>query len=526
MKKTLLITLFTIFSLLTAKADDYSGVCGDNMTWKLDTLTNTLIISGEGMMYNYKCVNYENTAPWAEHSKKILNINIGDSVTYIGSNAFLYCNKATSVTIGNSVNKIGTQAFACCEKLQTLDFPNSLIYLGEQAIYNCRALKSLHITKNIKTICDNCFMFCDFDTITVDEENQYFDSRDNCNAVIKKSSNTLIVGCKNTVIPNSVVTIYQEVFRFNNSLKSIEIPNSVVTIQNLAFGECENLKTVTFGNSLRNIENYAFIGCESLESIYLPKNVAKVGEWVFSRCTNLKSIEVDPENATFDSRNNCNALIKTSTGCLFVGCNNTVLPNDIKSIGSSAFSHCDGITSVTIPDSVTSIGYCSYASCDNLEYLYLPKSLKMIDEQAFDYCRKLKTVYCLAEVPPTCKANAFSRIYYDATLYVPFGCAQAYKEANGWSEFANIVELPEDYGIDENPKIEISIFPNPATNFVNINCENINNIQIFSADGKMIKNISAQSDEIQVDMNDMSSGEYFFMIETKEGTITRKVVKN
>jgi len=87
------------------------------------------------------------------------------------------------------------------------------------------------------------------------------------------------------------------------------------------------------------------------------------------------------------------------------------------------------------------------------------------------------------------------------------------------------VELPEGYGIDENSNISVSIFPNPATNFVNINCENIKNIQIFSADGKMIKNISTQNDDFQIDMSDMPSGEYFFMIETKEGTITRKVVK-
>lgn len=79
--------------------------------------------------------------------------------------------------------------------------------------------------------------------------------------------------------------------------------------------------------------------------------------------------------------------------------------------------------------------------------------------------------------------------------------------------------------IDESPAIEMSVFPNPASDFVNINCGKIRSVQVFSIDGKMIRNISVQSDEIQVDMNNLPYGTYLFIIGTETGTTTRKIIK-
>ena len=146
------------------------------------------------------------------------------------------------------------------------------------------------------------------------------------------------------------------------------------------------------------------------------------------------------------------------------------------------------------------------------------------------YCSSLETVICLATTPPKTEHDMYGAVfssstYESATLYVPFGCSQAYANAYDWKQFTHIEELPEHTDIDESPAIEVSVFPNPASDFVNISCGKIRSVQVFSIDGKMIRNISVQSDEIQVDMSNLPDGTYLFIIGTETGTTTRKIIK-
>lgn len=524
MKKTLL-TLFAIFAMaFSAKADWYEGECGENLIWQLNTETVTLTINGSGDMYNFAV----GASPWFSYSDYLEYVNIGDSVTSIGNKAFHECTSIKSVHIGNSVTFIGEFAFAGCSRLHKVHISDSVKAIKKCAFEYCESLRDITIPKSVEEIQRDVFYESNkLESIVVDPENEKFDSRDNCNGIVLTKSDKLIIACKKTVVPNTVKIVGFGSFA-DIDIESVDIPNSVKRIEGGAFWCCDKLKHLTLGDSLEIIENGGISSCDQIEEIYIPKSLISIGIQPFYSCNGLKSLIVDPENEIFDSRENCNAIIVTETNELVKGCDNTVLPTSIRSIGREAFLGCEGIQSVVIPDSVTSIGYNAYYSCSNLDSLVLPAALKTIGSSAFCGCGRIKTIHCFATTPPECADNAFSSMYsiYDnAILYVPFGCVKAYKEAEIWKDFWNIVELPEDYSVNENQALAVSIFPNPATVFVNINCENMTNIDIFTMDGKLANRIVAQSDEIQVDMNMLPVGTYFFRIETKEGFITRKIVK-
>ena len=158
--------------------------------------------------------------------------------------------------------------------------------------------------------------------------NAVYDSRDNCNAIIETSSNKLILGSRNTIIPNTVTTIGKEAF-YTINIANITIPNSVTTIEARAFS------------------------ASKLTSLSIPSSVITIGEDAFMR-NPLENITVDPDNSVYDSRNNCNAVIETSSNKLIQGSRSAIIPNTITALGNYSFDSL-GITSITIPDSVTMI---------------------------------------------------------------------------------------------------------------------------------------------------------------------------
>ena len=200
-----------------------------------------------------------------------------------------------------------------------------------------------------------------------------------------------------------------------------------------------------------------------MTSVTIPNSITSIGKYAFSRCYGLTSLVVDKNNGTYDSRNNCNAIIETSMNNLVVGCNNTTIPNSVTFIGNNAFGGCSGLTSVTIPNSVYSIGVSAFADCSGLTSIVIPNSVTSIGSSAFSgcsgltsvtignsvtsigkyafcYCSRLTKLVSLAVEPPTCGIGAFE--YVDKTtcqLLVPEESINKYKTADQWKEFLNIL---------------------------------------------------------------------------------------
>ena len=151
------------------------------------------------------------------------------------------------------------------------------------------------------------------------------------------------------------------------------------------------LQQIILPNSLEDLENEVFSECEKLERIYIQAGEEFIGKKVLSGCPNLKEITVDPNNPYFDSRENCNAIIDSKTGKLIIGCNVTVIPNSVTSIGENAFLG-SGIESITIPESVTEIGESAFEKCLSLKIVTLPSSVTSINDRAFYDCMELSSM--------------------------------------------------------------------------------------------------------------------------------------
>ena len=207
-------------------------------------------------------------------------------------------------------------------------------------------------------------------------------------------------------IPSSVTSIGNSTFMNCYSLTSVTIPDSVTSIGSNAFMYCSGLTSVIIPDSVTSIGNYAFQNCRSLTSVIIPNSVTSIGNMVFASCKNLTSI---------------------------------VIPNSVTSIGDTAFGSCSSLTSVTIPDSVTSLGNGAFYQCSGLTSITIPNSVTSIGSTAFQYCSGLTSVIIDAETPPTLDSSAFDNTN-DCPIYVPSESVNTYKQASGWSSYANRIQ--------------------------------------------------------------------------------------
>ena len=382
------------------------------------------------------------------------------------------------------------------------------------------------------------------------------------NYAVTVIGNTAFMYCfylTSLTLPNSVTTIEEGAFAYCSGFTGdLMIPNSVVTIEPSAFFTCYAFDgDLIIGNSVSTIGAWAFNSCDGLTGVLnIPSNVASIGEDAFVYCK-FDGIVVDPENPNYDSRNDCNAIIATSTNELTTGCKNTVIPNTVTTIGNNAFKGITGMTSIEIPDSVVSIGNNAFATCFDLTGdLVIPNSVTHIGESAFFQCEGLNgklvigesvsyigdwafrkcshisEAVSLATTPATLGTDLGGMVFAEfgvPVLTVPCGCIEVYQNSAWYDPYGMVgfYEFIEDCtAIAEVESVVSMVYPNPTYGKVTIEAEDIQNITIFNILGEKVFEGSADDDPFEYDFSNQSTGMYLIKVETAKGVeITRVTVR-
>ncbi len=220
------------------------------------------------------------------------------------------------------------------------------------------------------------------------------------------------------IIPDRVIAIGNSAFNNCSGLTSVIIPNSITSIGNYAFHTCTSLTSVTIPDSVTSIGDIAFYRCNSLTSVTIPKSVTKIDNGIFSSCDKLEYFY-----GKFASKDNRCLIVGNTLNTYAAGStlSSYTIPEYITVIGPNAFQHNDYITSITITEGVTEIGVLAFAHCGNLA-----------------------SVFCKPTTPPSIKVNPYtSGVFYgnasDRKIYVPRESVDAYKVADGWSDYADSI---------------------------------------------------------------------------------------
>lgn len=145
--------------------------------------------------------------------------------------------------------------------------------------------------------------------------------------------------------------------------------------------------------TVTNINENALCHCPELTEIYIPKTIVNFVNRSFTYCPKLERIIVDPENPYLDSRENCNAIIRTATNTLEVGCKTTKVPRSVVRIGYGAFEGCTSLTDIEIPEGIYQISARAFEGCTGLTHVFLPRSIINIDGLGFFGCSNLKAIH-------------------------------------------------------------------------------------------------------------------------------------
>ena len=271
-------------------------------------------------------------------------LTIPQNITEIGANAFRNCADLISITIGNGVTQIGANAFKDCVHLNNVIIPNNVTSLGNYAFMGCTSLGNVILGNNLTTIGQGAFKNC--------------------------------IGISEITIPNSVGLVKDAAFSGCSSLFNIVLPY------------CSNSLYNIIGNApIRNVvcsssQAFSLFGCSSVETVYFREGITSLSsDFSFGGCGRLTSVIIENTvESLYDSRDNCNAIIKTNTNTLVKACRISTIPNSVKTIGTAAFQGVS-VVDVVIPDNVEEIEFNAFYNCTSLKNIKIGSGVQTIANQ-------------------------------------------------------------------------------------------------------------------------------------------------
>ena len=392
-----------------------------------------------------------------------------------------------------NITALPTQAFYNSKNVEHLILPNTLITIGEEMFYQSD-LRSVVIPTNVTTVGYSAFKRCSsLTTVTFEKESQlktiggdyYYGAFSDCTALtsieipasVETIGNTAFSDCSSLATVtfekgSRLKTIGNNAYYRCTSLTSIEIPASVETIEKKAFMHCSSLATVTFekGSQLKTIagDSYdgAFSDCTALTSIEIPASVETIEATAFKRCSKLATVTFEKGSQLKTIGGGYSSSSHFGTYADYYGafsdCSSLTsieIPASVETIEATAFKRCSKLTTVTFEKGSqlkiigggfdTNVGYRyiygAFSELKNLMTVDMSActQVEIIEECAFYNDPELRLFKVSTETPPTCENNAFVGINPYSVLKVPSGCANAYKAATGWKNFASITGLDE-----------------------------------------------------------------------------------
>lgn len=437
MKAKVFVLLFALMTnVIVTSAAVVEGTCGPNLTWSLNTKDSTLTIEGNGKMTDWGA---DESVPWHDYISYIAYVSLPEGLINIGNRAFSWFNKMDSIEIPNSVTTIGEDAFRYCNLkyinlgenvkdiqdcafqysgLNNVVIPNSVENIGTFAFYESH-LTSISIGSGVKTIWGGAF---------------YSYSGSNLNSVYISD---LAAWCSIEFKGNDSNPLYyaKNIYLNGELVTDLVIPNEVTYLKKYVFINCKCLTSVVIPSGITSIESKAFDGCDNIVSI----------TWNAINCSDF-TIDYQYKNyGPFYTKNN--KITSFTFGeevehipanlCYYLfGITAIDIPNSVQSIGNGAFNNCRGLVSVNIPQGITTIEEAVFVSCRSLTTITIPSSVTNIKKSAFADCA-ISNFVVEAATPPTgginCGINPAN-----CTLYVPDESLEVYSNTLWWEDFLYI----------------------------------------------------------------------------------------